>query len=420
MKKFLLFLCVVNIYSFVFSAVFKSNIMAQNLGPADSESEYTLEETGLLSILKKGETVVKRFSYKIEGDYEVRTEENVERNTVITRKYKDGLLMEMKTETPEETETVVFTYVNGSLILTTTTREKKAKVSSSNATGGRLSEIENTSDSLGVVSPEGSGKTTHTANSDPTSNTSLAGGDGAGTASNVEKTSLTGEPNLTDGNSMNEPAPDSPPAEPVPTNSGDLLFEAQNAGSEPRNETFDSENTLPAEKFTEYYVRNAVTGALVGTRLYNSDNFAGRAYLIEGDNLYKQYNENLIYQDKDNLVFNEDGSFSIKEGETSYNYSDRGMLLSTNTKEETVQYFYDSKGSLVRQEITKEKTRSVQYYANGALTKTENYRDSVLENTVRYSEEGYGSVRTVYSQGLPLADVYYDEDNVKILKIEYL
>ncbi len=398
----------------IFAETYKSNIMAQNLGPVDSDAEYVLDVGARETLLKHDGVVVKRFVSSKSGESETVTEEDLERGTERIKKYRNGLLVEEVYKTEERIQTIVLNYQDGSLLFATTTTEPNRnpgalKKNVKKTADGEKKTGSESLDTAGGTSPTDSNRKTET--DLKTTPTDLQGAATPGVNTSATVTAF--DPAASNTLDSSAKAGASEPATPGANKS------ATATASEP---------AADVASVTEYYLRNATTGALIGTRMYDSINFAGRTYLIEGDAVYRQYNENLVFRDNDTLSFNDDGSFSFSDNGVVYNYSRRGDLVSTekaaeegkSETAESVTYSYDDSHVLVSQETTRAGIRTVNTFEDGRIVRTENYKDGLLENTIRYNEEGYGSVKTVWSMGSPLADVYYGDDNIRIMKIEYL
>lgn len=176
--------------------------------------------------------------------------------------------------------------------------------------------------------------------------------------------------------------------------------------------------TRNGETTAEYYMRSASDGRLIGTRTFsNGYNIVGSTYLIEGDTLYRQYGSKLVFDDE--IEVSKDGLLKVKSDSGESVYNSQGFIVSSLKDGIQFEYFYDENNVLIREVQTAKKGKTESVYNNGELISSDYYESNDLKYTTRYTDKQYGSVRTILRNGVEIADVYYDFDNIKILKIEY-
>lgn len=166
----------------------------------------------------------------------------------------------------------------------------------------------------------------------------------------------------------------------------------------------------------EYYLRD-IYGKFIGTKRYDRYSFSGTSYLIDDDSsVYTEINSLVL---KDDFTVNEDLSVTYVKGDVTYTYSPTGLLLSEESDSCTTEYNYseDLKVSASKS-VYSDKYVVSEYdeFENVLKSYTYDLSDLLME-TIEYKKDG--NVKTLYSNGFPIAEILYDKNNIKALDIRY-
>lgn len=164
----------------------------------------------------------------------------------------------------------------------------------------------------------------------------------------------------------------------------------------------------------EYYLRSSSDSSLMGIKRLTATSLVGQSYLYEDEKMFQEINSGFVVEGdfelnkEGNIVYTEQGIIKV--------YSPEGLLLEEQSPEYSAKYFYED-GVLTETEKTEEDILTREFYNNGILNTVYRFTDGVITELSQYRKEGM--VKTVYSKGIPLADVYYMPDNIRVKEIVY-
>lgn len=168
-------------------------------------------------------------------------------------------------------------------------------------------------------------------------------------------------------------------------------------------------------KSAEYYLRSSSDNSLIGIKKYSDTSLIGETYLFEENELFSELSKGFILN----------GDFSITpEGLIQYSidgitktYSSEGLILKEEGPDYINSFSYSDNGQL-DSSVLKTGNKTIQSeYTDGVLFSQTEYLDNVINGYTVYKPEGM--VRTMFSNGKKVADVYYRSDNRKIKEIQY-
>lgn len=161
---------------------------------------------------------------------------------------------------------------------------------------------------------------------------------------------------------------------------------------------------------TVFFIRSPSTYELVAIKRNGSFTFiADPLALKAGGSVDSSY------------VLHEDGTSSIVDGDREFQYSATGELVREILGDRVVEYGYEDGAVVERRTTYPSGSCTVERFSNGEKVSLEEFgSDGVIASRIVYGLDGGGMVKTIYSNGRPVADVHYKEDDVRVDRIEYL
>lgn len=181
--------------------------------------------------------------------------------------------------------------------------------------------------------------------------------------------------------------------------------------------TFKSENGEIIQ--AEYYMRDPISGSLIGIRKYDGITLFSSDSMITGDKTFTSVKPSLITDKPFRLV--EDGNIEIYAEDLTQVYSTDGLLKKSVSPEMTLEYEYNSYGSLVKKtEILSDGSKTVFNYIQNDVSSVEKYENNIISYITEFNINGFYCVKRIYSEGTHIANVWYKNDSVSASEIEYL
>jgi len=164
-----------------------------------------------------------------------------------------------------------------------------------------------------------------------------------------------------------------------------------------------------------YYVRDVNSGKLLGTKSINSFNWNETNYLVDNNLILTEISDG-VYLEND-FSINDDNLITYINNGVTYLYSLDGLLLKEETNDSSISYFYENR-VLVKSESQSGDNKVISEYINGLLNNSISYKQDIIIESCNFYDSGM--VKTLYSGGNPVAEVYYDKNNIKVVDIRYL
>lgn len=172
------------------------------------------------------------------------------------------------------------------------------------------------------------------------------------------------------------------------------------------------------EPVTEYYLKDSYEGRLIGTNVFSAFNLSGNGYLIENDTLFRQLTDSVVVNDS--FEFDNEGNIIYQKNNNEYKYSSEGLIINQNNQGIITEYKYDDNNNIIQTETVNGNQRLLKTYQDGKIEKEFEYENEELKSVIDRTDSSYGFIKKIYKSGNEIADVYYDFDGIKILKIDYL
>lgn len=169
----------------------------------------------------------------------------------------------------------------------------------------------------------------------------------------------------------------------------------------------------------QYFLKNPVDGSLVGVRRYDSLYLYSEDYVISQDKvLYAA--SGLVMTDQP-FVLNENNQIEVTydDGKTNV-YAGDGKLVRSSFEDKDVWYEYDENGSACKTITNTGNSKTVDYYKNNEIFKSEQYLNDQLQDITEYNIDGYYKIQKIYRNSVHVATVWYEKNSVSATRIEYL
>ncbi len=170
----------------------------------------------------------------------------------------------------------------------------------------------------------------------------------------------------------------------------------------------------------EYYLKSPIDKSLIGVKRFTGTNLVGDNYLYSEETLFLNVTDDLVFTTDFEVA--SDGQITLLEEDGTVNtYSSDGLLIKKESQTLSESFTYDDKRNLVLSYSSSTDFPS-------RLVKTEykeekKYIETVLENDLIDHVtvfEVSGKQVTMYENGIPIAVVYYYQDNKKVREVQYL
>ena len=168
----------------------------------------------------------------------------------------------------------------------------------------------------------------------------------------------------------------------------------------------------------EYYYRNSYDNSLMAVSRYSETELIGPDYLLS---LGETINTNKGVLSSGKLDVSKEGDFSFVRNGITYYYNRYSQLIKEEDAEKVSEYIYNGYTLVKKTTVTKKvpiETTETEYENSRAVKETLISHGEILEITE--FPVNSGKIKTVYSDGLPFAKVYYMNDNKRVYKVEYL
>lgn len=170
----------------------------------------------------------------------------------------------------------------------------------------------------------------------------------------------------------------------------------------------------------EYYLRNDHDLSLFAVRRYDNTDLVGENYIYTDRNLFTQ-SSNLVATGE--LSFDQEGNITFTRNGTIYTYGPDSCLLREESDLSVIEYTYSDLVLVSSRETSKTEPQTVtltEYEDGKAFTRTTEVNGVITQYIQFKTADNEGMVKTLYSFGKPVARVYYRQDNIRVIRVEYL